>query len=247
MPTIAIIACLALCWSIWIRRATLRPISERAKLTERTITVSLILQLCGLFLLSPASTGTVGLFLYTLSGRWNIDAWIGHCLYVSAAAMIVVNVKTRLDIPDDEIRARFHRHFALPMTVGVPVTLCLMMSSSTGDVCWWDFFDAPTDLYLDIYWTLICGYVIYTLFCAAVTLTLLRHDPRNRPTATLYLGGCIIGIAVCALHIVGTWIDATTYTPLFWDCLSMAAITFAYGAGQSWRNKTRQTESKALL
>jgi len=41
-----------------------------------------------------------------------------------------------------------------------------------------DFFEVPTDFWLALYWTMLCGMLIYLLSYGARALLILRQDPR---------------------------------------------------------------------
>lgn len=230
--------CVILVRAVWARRWTLRPASERVKLTERPITVSVMLQAIALTLMSPASSATAGRLLHKITGHWHIDTWIGHCLYICAAGLVTLNVKSRLYLDHDVIRARFRRHFELPLTVVVPLMLALLVVSPNADTHWADLYDSPTDHWLDAYWTLSCGMIAYLLVRAAQSLLGMRLDVRSRRTATAYLLACVGGITVCALQIVCAWGDQR-YSHYFWAADCAVAILFANASAHSWRQKVR--------
>lgn len=239
MTWIITTTCLYLAWAIWARRQTLRPPTERLKLTERSITVSLALQLAALFLMSPASSATTGRALHAVFTQWNLDAYVGHCLYIGAAGLIGVNVASRLNLTDDQLRQYFNKYFALPMTIIVPISLALIVKSPRVDSDWTDFFDCPLDNYLIAYWLLMCGFIAYVLASICWPLLILRRDPRNRRTATIYLIACSLGVVVCILRIV-TIRTAIDFSQWFWIGDSIIAAAFAYASSRSWRQKQRQ-------
>jgi hypothetical protein len=235
---IAIIACLTLTWAIWVRRWTLFPLTEHAKLTERTVTLNLILQLAALFLLSPLSTDTVDTVLHALTGQWNLDGWAGHCCYIGAAGLVGLNVGSRLAITDEQLRAAFIQYFGRPMTIIVPILLALLCQSPNAANYWPDLFDSPTDYWLDAYWTLLCGFVAYVLTQCSRVLLILRRNPQNRRTATLYLFVCVAGVADCLLLTACTWLGINC-TSWYWLANSTLAIAFAYSTSRAWRQKVR--------
>ena len=53
-----------------------------------------------------------------------------------------------------------------------------------------DFFDVPTDFWLNTYWLLLCGTLIYLLGYGSRALLVLRKDPRSRRIANVYLVAC---------------------------------------------------------
>lgn len=234
------VTCAVVVKAIWARRWTLRATSDQVKISERTITASLLLQLIALFLMSPLSSASAGRWLHAISGQWNLDTWIGHCLCLSAVAMIVVNVRCRLDISHDELRREVKYRFELPITVIAPVMLAFLACSPNADHDWPDLFDSPTDYWLDAYWTVFCTFGIYLVGGAVRALLILRRDARNRHTATIYLAACIAGIACSLARIVTTWIDYDEGAEVFWAGMCMFSLAFAVGANRSWRQKVRQ-------
>lgn len=228
--------CAFLAFTIWERRWTMFAPSDTAKLTERTMTTALILQFAGLFLKSPLSSATVGHLFHAATGQWNIEDWAGDCCYIGAAGMIGTHVGSRLDVTHDEFRAGFKRHFEYPMTILVPVLLALLIKSPNASSDSPDMGDNPTDYWLDTYWTLLCGFIAYTLYQTTRALRILRRDPRNKTTATIYLAACTTGIVACALRIITTWTD-DNYSQWLWVGECAVAIACALAAGRSWRQK----------
>lgn len=232
--------CVVLARAIWTRRWTFRAVSERTKLTERTITSSLLLQFIALVLMSPLSSATVGRSVHAAIGQWNIPTWVGHCLFIDAAGLIVIYLKSRLDYTDDQIRIWFTRHFALPITAIAPIMLALITQSPNADKYWADLLDCPTDYWLDAYWTLGCSFVIYLMAHAIWVLHTLREEPRNKRTAAVYICACAAVITGSVLRITTTWTDDGTCSHWFWYAYSTVAITFAEASAHSWRQKVRR-------
>lgn len=231
-------ACTVLAWSIWVRRWTLRTASDRVKLTERTITVALILQLAGLILMLPFTCNTVGRALHAWTGQWQLDTWAGHCCYIGAIGLIGLNVGSRLDITDDELRHYFRVYFGLPFTIAVPVMLALLCKSQHAKAFYEDFFDIPLGPYLCAYWIVLCGFITLILMQVARVLFILRRDPRNRTTANHYLIATFLGIFIC-LWRVFTVFDGNDYGVLFWVADATASATYGYASSRSWRQKIR--------
>lgn len=226
--------------AVWARRWTLRASSEHTKLTERTITVALILMMAAMFLMSPAGAATVGNLLHTAFGQWNVNIWIGHCLFMSAAAMVVVNVKTRLCLSHDSIRTNFKRQFELPMTIVAPVSLALLCTSPNADRYWPDGFECPTDRWLDAYWTIGCSFLIWLAIVGAMPAVLsLRLDRRNRCTGNCYLVAIFATVAVCLLRIATSWADQDDWAQFFWVADAAVPVVLGYASARSWRQKVR--------
>lgn len=220
--------------------------TDSGKLTERTLTTCLLCQLAALFLMSALSGKTVGRLLHAATGQWHLDSWAGHCFFIGAAGMLVVNIGSRLDITHQQLRAAFRRRFELPMTVIVPILLGLLTMSSGADQNSPDMFMCKTDHWLDFYWTLLCGFLIFLLATAMGLLAVIRQDPRNRRTATAYMIALTAGCASCTLRIVATWENIDTgIDAYFWSADCLASLIFSWAAAQSWRKKVRDLSPKS--
>lgn len=238
MGWIVAATCMFLSRAVWVRRWTLRLASDRLKLAERTLTTCLLCQLSALFLMSPLSGATVGTFLHTLTGQWNLDAWAGHCCFMGAAGMLMVNVASRLNISDNQLRGGFHHFFVAPMTVIVPVLLALLTMSSGAKQKRPDMFLCCTDHWLDAYWTLLCAFLMFLLATSVRVLLALRQDPRNERTATAYIVALSSGGAACLLRIITTWDNSTfNYDIWLWAGCCFASSIFAYASARSWRKR----------
>jgi len=238
MGWIVVATCVCLMRSIWVRRWTLTSVSDHLKLTERTLTVCLLCQLAALILMSPISDEAIGRPLHALTGHWNIDSWAGHCCFIGAAATITLNVGSRLDISHQELLKDFKRRIEMPMTIIIPALLAILFMSPNANQDTVDLFAAKNDFWLNVYWTLVSGFLIYILAHAMGVLAIIRRDPRNRRTATLYLIALSAGAGVCTLRIIASWSNSDfNYHPWFWigDCTS--SMIFAWAAAQSWRKR----------
>src|SRR6476619_3742383 len=123
-------------WSLWIRRVTW------ACRWEVAATLNIALQTLAVLLMSPLASETVGQWLYALTGKWNLEDYLGHDAYIVAASAVVYNALGR--------GAAIYRP---------------------------DFFDVPTDFWLNTYWLLLCGMLIYLLGYGSRALLILRGDP----------------------------------------------------------------------
>ena len=81
------IACVA--WSLWIRRVTWSCRWEVAA------TLNVALQGGAVLLMSPLASETLGHWLHALTGKWNLEDYLGHDLYIVAASAVVYNALGR--------------------------------------------------------------------------------------------------------------------------------------------------------
>ena len=89
---------LCIAWSLWIRRVTWSCRWEVAA------TLNIALQGVAVLLMSPLASETLGHWLHALTGKWNLEDYIGHDLYIVAASAIVYNALGRLQ--DDHAMQR---------------------------------------------------------------------------------------------------------------------------------------------
>ena len=89
-----------------------------------------------------------------------------------------------------------------PATLCIPLLLATFSLSRGSKVYASDFFALHTDIWLTVYWVLLCTTLVYLLVFGARALLVLRHDPRSRRIANLYLLWSAVGVAACTVRIV---------------------------------------------
>jgi hypothetical protein len=222
-------------WSLWIRRVTWNCRWEVAA------TLNIALQLAAIVLMSPLASETIGQVLYDLTGKWNLEDYIGHDCYIVAASAIVYNAMGRLQ-EDDALQSSFKQYVERPATLCIPLLLATFSMGNGAAIYRADFFDTPTDAWLSIYWLLLCGMLIYLLGYGFRALLVLRRDPRSRMIANVYLAACASGIVACTIRI------ATAFVPqlqnleggtLVWVFACSCGAGFALASAHSWRTKTK--------
>ena len=106
-----------------------------------------------------------------------------------------------------------------------------------------DFFQVPTDFWLNMYWLLLCVTLIYLLGYGARALLVLRKDPRSRTVANIYLVSSAAGIAACLTRLATAFIPQLQAidagTTLVWVFACMCGAGFAITSAESWRKKTK--------
>ena len=97
-----------------------------------------------------------------------------------------------------------------------------------------DFFDVPTDFWLNMYWLLLCGTLIYLLGYGIRALLVLRKDERSRRIANVYLLASISGFIACLIRISTAFV-----TPL--QHIEGGSLVWLFaclcGAGFAWRRR----------
>ena len=228
--TLMCIAC-----SLWIRRVTWSCRWEVAA------TLNIALQGAAVLLMSPLASETIGPWLYSLTGKWNLEDYLGHDCYIVAASAVVYNALGRLE-QDNALQQRFRQHVELPATVCIPVLLAAFWLGNGASIYRPDFFDVPTDLWLNLYWLLLCGILIYLLVYCGRALMILRTDPRSRPIANTYLFACGMGILACVVRIITAFVpqfQTVQGTTLVWIFACACGAGFALTSAHSWRIKTK--------
>jgi hypothetical protein len=227
------LACVA--WSLWIRRVTWTCRWEVAA------TLNIALQGAAIFLMSPLASETIGVALHNLTGKWNLEDYLGHDCYVVAASAIVYNAIGRLG-DDNKMAELFKQHIERPATLAIPLMLATFSVGNGGNVYRADFFEVPPDFWLSAYWTLVCGMLIYLLGYGARALLILRRDPRSRRIANFYLAASASGIVACVVRIVTAWVpplQALDGGTLVWFFACTCGAGFALASAHSWRIKTK--------
>lgn len=236
LATLIVITLCCIAWSLWIRRLTW---SSR---WEFAATLNIALQGGAVLLMSPWASETVGVVLHTLTGKYNLEDYIGHDLYIVAASAVAYNTLGRLQ-DDHDLQRSFKQYVEMPATLCIPLLLVTFTLGNGAKIYAADFFTVPTDFWLNMYWLLLCATLIYLLGYVTRALLVLRRDPRSRKVANIYLVASASGVAACLARL------ATAFIPQLqvWDNGSVLVWVFACGCGagfaitsaESWRNKTR--------
>lgn len=229
------ITLMCIAWSLWIRRVTWTCRWEVAA------TLNIALQGAAVLLMSPLASATLGHWLYNLTGKWNLEDYIGHDMYIVAASAIVYNALGRLQ-DDDAMQVRFKQYVERPATLCIPLLLATFTFGNGAAIYRSDFFEVPTDFWLTAYWVLLCGTLIYLLGYGSRALLVLRKDPRSRKIANIYLAACFSGIAACVVRIATAFapqLQAIEGGTLVWVFACMCGAGFALTSAHSWRVKTK--------
>lgn len=227
------LGCIA--WSLWIRRVTWSCRWEVAA------TLNIALQGLAVLLMSPLASETLGQWLHAMTGMWNLEDYIGHDCYIVAASAVVYNALGRLQ-DDHSLQTSFKQYIERPATLCIPLLLVTFSVGNGAAVYRPDFFEVPTDFWLNMYWLLLCGLLIYLLGYGARALLVLRKDPRSRHIANVYLLASASGIAACAVRITTAYVTPLQTIEggtLVWLFACGCGAGFALTSAQSWRLKTK--------
>ncbi|WNG95200.1 hypothetical protein [Mycobacterium sp. ITM-2016-00318] len=227
------IACIG--WSLWIRRVTWTCRWEVAA------TLNIALQGLAVLLMSPLASETLGHWLFALTGKWNLEDYLGHDCYIVAASAIVYNTLGRL--ADDEAMQRsFKQYVERPATVCIPILLVTFSVGNGARIYAPDFFTVPTDFWLNLYWLLLCGTLMYLLVYGIRATLVLRRDPRSRTIANFYLASSVAGIMACVIRIVTAFVPSfqnVVGSTMVWVFACMCGAGFALASAHSWRIKMK--------
>ena len=89
---------------------------------EVAATLNIALQGVAVVLMSPLASETIGQVLFTLTGKWNLEDYIGHDCYIVAASAIVYNALGRLQ-DDNAMQASFKQYVERPATLCIPLAV----------------------------------------------------------------------------------------------------------------------------
>ncbi|HKP44823.1 hypothetical protein [Mycobacterium sp.] len=233
--TLIVITLVCIAWSLWIRRVTWSCRWEVAA------TLNIALQGVAVLLMSPLASETVGHWLHSLTGMWNLEDYIGHDAYIVAASAVIYNALGRL-ADDHHMQSSFKLYVERPATICIPLLLATFSLGNGAKIYKPDFFEVPTDFWLNAYWLLLCGTLIYLLVYGARALMVLRKDPRSRRIANIYLVASASGIIACAVRITTAYVTPLQTIEggtLVWIFACLCGAGFALTSAQSWRMKTK--------
>jgi hypothetical protein len=233
--TLIVITLVCIAWSLWIRRVTWSCRWEVAA------TLNIALQGVAVLLMSPLASETVGHWLHALTGMWNLEDYIGHDAYIVAASAVIYNALGRL-ADDHHMQSSFKLYVERPATICIPLLLATFSLGNGAKIYKPDFFEVPTDFWLNAYWLLLCGTLIYLLVYGARALMVLRKDPRSRRIANIYLFASASGIIACAVRITTAYVTPLQTIEggtLVWIFACLCGAGFALTSAQSWRMKTK--------
>ncbi len=222
-------------WSLWIRRVTWHCRWEVAA------TLNIALQGCAVALMSPTASATLGVALHRLTGKWNLEDYVGHDCYIVAASAIVYNALGRL-ADDSAIQKAFKQYVERPATLCIPLLLATFSLGNGAKIYRADFFTVPTDFWLAFYWLLLCATLTYLLGYGIRALLVLRKDPRSRRIANVYLLSSASGIAACLVRVTTALIPPLQRIEggsLVWLFACLCGAGFALAAAHSWRQKVK--------
>jgi len=233
--TLIAITLVCIAWSLWIRRVTWSCRWEVAA------TLNIALQGIAVLLMSPWASETIGHWLHALTGMWNLEDYIGHDAYIVAASAVIYNALGRLT-DDHAMQKSFKLYVERPATICIPLLLATFSLGNGAIIYKPDFFEVPTDFWLNTYWLLLCGTLIYLLVYGARALLVLRQDPRSRLIANVYLVASASGILACTVRIVTAYVTPLQTVEggtLVWIFACGCGAGFAITSAQSWRMKTK--------
>jgi hypothetical protein len=222
-------------WSLWIRRLTWRCRWEVAA------TLNIALQGAAVLLMSPWASETVGRALHDVTGKWNLNAYVGHDCYIVAASAIVYNATGRLQ-DDNALKTSFKQYIERPATLCIPLLLATFSFGNGAKLYRPDFFQVPTDFWLSASWLLLCGTLTYLLIYGSRALLVLRRDPRSRRIANVYLAASASGIMACGVRIITAYVtpfQAFERGHVVWFFACACGAGFALASAHSWRIKSR--------
>ena len=143
---------------------------------------------------------------------------------------------------DNAMHQRFRQFVERPATLCIPVLLALFWMGNGAAIYRPDFFEVPTDFWLNMYWLLLCGMLIYLLGYGARALLILRTDPRSRHIANVYLFASAMGIMACVVRIITALVptlQTVQGSTLVWFFACACGAAFALTSAHSWRIKTK--------
>lgn len=176
----------------------------------------------------------------TWTCRWEVAATLNITL--QGAAVLLMSPLASQTLGHGLYALTGKQNVERPATLCIPLLLAAFSLGNGAAIYRPDFFDVPTDFWLNTYWLLLCGTLIYLLAYGSRALLVLRKDPRSRRIANIYLAASISGIMACAVRITTAYvrpIQALEGGTLVWFFACMCGAGFALASAHSWRIKTK--------
>ena len=137
----------------------------------------------------------------------------------------------------------FKQYIERPATLCIPLLLATFSLGNGAKIYRADFFQVPTDFWLNMYWLVLCSTLIYLLVYGSRALLVLRKDPRSRDVANIYLLASVSGILACVARLATAVVLPIQSLPggtlVIWFFACMCGAGFAVASAHSWRIKTK--------
>jgi hypothetical protein len=226
---------MSIAWSIWIRRYTWTCRWDVA------FTISLASVGIGFLLMTPFASATLGQWLHSITGLWNLEDYLGHDALVVASTAVAYAMLIRLARGSD-LAVLFRRDVKLPALVSIPLLLVTFASGNGVRVYRPDFLTVPCDLWLKLYWVILGATLVHLLTYTCRALWIIRRDERSRRTANIYLFALSMAstcYAIPGLVAITPGLSISQLRWAVWTGLCVAAIVYSVAAGQAWRDRMR--------
>ena len=96
----------------------------------------------------PVGIGDARPLLHALTGKWNLEDYLGHDPYIVAASAVVYNALGRLQ-DDHAMQRTFKQYVECPATLCIPLLLVTFTLGNGATIYRADFFQVPTDFWLN--------------------------------------------------------------------------------------------------
>lgn len=225
MRLIATVTVLVAVWALWVLRYTWRmPWHRSATGVVALLTVNVLL------LTRPVS-GWLSPKLHAVTRLWNFEDLIGHACVVVALFAVLHMLASRTDMTDAQLRWFVRYRIKLPAIATVAAMTVLFVIGDAGQDYVFDLTLADSSGWLRVYWLAMSIGCFYAVIYAWRLLLILRRDPRNQRTATVYLVAVAISAACGISFELGVEL-------LQWFMVRVEVIGFAVAASYAWRSKT---------
>jgi hypothetical protein len=232
------LSCIA--YSLWARRFTFHSYWENCH------TACIVLQGVAVLLIVPQNS-IIDRGLHWLTGQWNLDVWLGDMCFLFAVAAMTMHTVTRL-MPLDDVTEVWRQKVQPPITLAVMLTLALLYKSPTADIPDTAHLDGDNtllpisgvaDMWLQLYWLVLLGTMIYLMLYMALQFIKIRRDQRSRSSANFYLVCIAVGVisAVARLAAVFDGSDGSDQGTQMWFFTCCATSLQSLIAARTWRHK----------
>lgn len=219
--------------ALWVRRHTWRMTWEK----PTTLTIALLA--AGLVLIVPCEDAFYGRALHALTGLWHVDDLIGFCCFVVALSVGCAGSLGRIARNDRE-EEWLARHFVtVPSGLGIPLMVAAFtwsgtLSGNPAEELW----GVKHDVWGCTFWVLYLGLLLWLMAFHVWTLWPLRHDPRSKAIAMLWLSAVMLGIAAMCVWML-PWTGMKVFMDYARPAACAATVVYSLTAARQWRNRLR--------
>jgi hypothetical protein len=216
-----LIALVALCVGLWVRRSTW------SYKWEQAATVNLVGTLIGIVCMTPVAT-QVSTILHFVTGVWNLEDLLGHIAALAGITVLAYVTINRLELPD---AARWrHWRLELPATVMLPIMVGLFILGSP-DRPVRDLYMARADFWMTCYWLVLALSLLWVLGHLLWALAIIaRWDESSSTVAKIYIFAVTMTCGSVMAKVASLWLTGIGLKTAGWVLICVATVGYVVAA-----------------